>query len=107
VNCWCHVLTLVIVDDFHIMGIAVSKNETNAPPRIDCHGPLVFPITFSLPHGHCSLLRNWSEPHHMDFAIKTSCKAPFQDAVIGKRDFINISTILGNATERYVLDVPA
>jgi hypothetical protein len=41
VDCGCHGLALVIIDNFHIIGIAIANHETDAPARVDCHCPLV------------------------------------------------------------------
>ena len=80
----------------------IGEDNLNACWKREKHVQLRWPV-----HRHYGLLRNWSEPHHMNFAVKTSRKTPFQDAVIGKSDFINISAVVGNAAECYVLDFPA
>ena len=38
----------MIVDDFDIERIAFAELETDAPTRIHCHCPLVFPVTLEL-----------------------------------------------------------
>ncbi len=58
VNGWCHVLTLVIFDNFNLVGTACFENETDAPPRIHSQSPLIFAValqlvqfrTFKVPH---------------------------------------------------------
>src|SRR5262249_51678090 len=37
-------LTLVIVNNFHVMGIAVTELETDSPAPVDGHRPLFLPI---------------------------------------------------------------
>jgi hypothetical protein len=35
----------VVVGNLDVEGIALAEHETNAPPRIDGHSPLIAPVT--------------------------------------------------------------
>ena len=48
VNKWSHCLSRMVVDDFHVEGIAIMKYKTDAPAAVDRHRPLAGTITLQL-----------------------------------------------------------
>ena len=42
----------MIIDYFHVEGVAISKLETKAPPPIDRHRPLASPAALQLVQSH-------------------------------------------------------
>ena len=47
-RCEWHVLSLVIVDDLDVVGVAFPERETNTPTCVHGHRPLALPVSLEL-----------------------------------------------------------
>ena len=49
---WAMLLSLVIIDDLDIVGVALTELKADAPSRVHGHGPLLFTRTLELVEAH-------------------------------------------------------